>query len=217
VPPETCALYARVSTIEQSVENQLPALRKLAEARGWPVALEVEETESGARDDRPGLSRVLAAARNGVARVVVVWALDRLSRSDSILTAAGVVLDLDRMGVRVVSLQEAWLDTDPANPVRELLLVIFAWVARHERRRLLERQRAGIARAKAERRDYEGPRGTWPLGRRPKSLVMLHAAYELVTAGQGIRAAARAVGVSEATLRRFLAPKGPPRSSGARP
>ena len=52
--------------------------------------------------------------------------------------------ELDRLGVRVLSARESWLDTD--SPVRPLLVAIFGWVAEQERARLIERTKAGMAR-----------------------------------------------------------------------
>ena len=71
-----------------------------------------------------------------------MWSLDRLHRS--MLGALQTVLDLDRIGVQVVSLREPWLDT--GSPVRPLLIVIFGWVAEQERIRIGERTRAELGR-----------------------------------------------------------------------
>jgi putative DNA-invertase from lambdoid prophage Rac len=104
------------------------------------------------------------------------------------------VLELDRVGVRVLSVRESWLDTD--SPVRPLLVAIFGWVAEQERTRLIERTRAGLERAKRQ-----GVR----LGRPPVSPVLLHAAGDLATAGVSVACAARQKGVARSTLQRFIA------------
>lgn len=200
------ALYLRVSTMDQTEENQVPELDRLALRRGWE---RVQYREQGsAAKARPVLDQLMADARAGRVGAVVVWALDRLDRS--MVGAILRVVELDRLGVQVVSVQETWLDT--AGPARSLLIAIFGWVAEQERARLIERTKAGLARVKSERRDYSGPKGTWPAGRRPASPVLLHAAADLVAAGESIRSAARTKGVAEPTLRRFLAtryPRGP--------
>jgi len=88
--------------------------------------------------------------------VLLVWSLDRFGRS-----MAGNVNDalaLDAVGVKIVSVREPWLDT--GGPVRYLLLAIFSWVAEQELRRLVERMRAGIERARAL-----GTRSGKPIGR----------------------------------------------------
>jgi hypothetical protein len=78
------ALYVRVSTDGQTVENQVRELRQVAERRGW----EIVETYSDAgisgakgRDERPGLDRMLGDAKRRRFDVVMAWAIDRLGRS----------------------------------------------------------------------------------------------------------------------------------------
>ncbi|MCI0573329.1 MAG: recombinase family protein [Myxococcaceae bacterium] len=186
------ALYVRVSTQGrgQTVENQLPDLLRLAQARGLEVVL-YEEQESAAKH-RPVLERLLADARVGCIQVVLVWALDRLHRSMS--GAIHTVLELDRVGVQVISVREPWLDT--SGPVRSLLVAIFGWVAEQERLRLIERTRAGLARARAQ-----GKR----IGRPRASSIALTAAADLVKGeGVSIRKAAARWGIGATTLRDHL-------------
>ena len=187
------AIYVRVSTDRQTVENQLAELRQLAEARGFePVVY--EEVESAAKA-RPVLDRLLADVRAGRVRAILVWALDRLHRS--MLGAIQTVLELDRLGVPVVSVREPWLDT--SGPVRPLLVAIFGWVAEQERARLIERTKAGLERARRS-----GTKSGKPIGRPPSSPILLHAAAERVRAGEPARAVARDLGLSDRTVRRFM-------------
>lgn len=185
------ALYLRVSTSDgrQTTANQLPDLERLAAARGFEVAM-YEEQESAVKA-RPVLDRLLADVRSGRVQAVVVWALDRLHRS--MVGSINAVLELDRLGVPVISLKEPWLDT--SGPVRSLLVAIFGWVAEQERTRLIERTKAGLDRARAQ-----GKR----LGRPPCSPVLLTSAADQVAAGVSVRAAAKALGVPERSLRRHL-------------
>jgi DNA invertase Pin-like site-specific DNA recombinase len=117
--------------------------------------------------------------------------LDRLHRS--MVGAITTVLELDRLGVEVISLKEPWLDT--SGPVRSLLVAIFGWVAEQERVRLIERTKAGLERARAQ-----GKR----LGRPPVSQVLLSAAADLVRTGTPVAEAARLKGVKRTTLTRYL-------------
>lgn len=188
------ALYIRVSTDKQTAENQVAELRQLAAARGFEPVI-YEEVESAAKA-RPVLDRMLADARAGKVRAILVWALDRLHRS--MVGSIQTVLECDRLGVPVVSLREPWLDT--AGPVRPLLIAIFGWVAEQERARLIERTKAGLARARAQ-----GKR----LGRPPASPVLLHAARDLVVDGVPIAEAARRKGVPRSTLQRFIRGQAP--------
>ena len=110
--PRRAAVYLRVSTDRQTAENQVAEVRQLAVARGYePVVY--EEIESAAKV-RPVLDRMLADLRAGRVQAVAVWALDRLHRS--MTGAINTVLELDRLGVPVLSVREPWLDT--SGPVR---------------------------------------------------------------------------------------------------
>jgi DNA invertase Pin-like site-specific DNA recombinase len=137
------AIYARVSTSEQSVENQIPHLRRLADARGQKVAQIYAENISATKH-RPEFTAMMKAAHGGKIGTVLIWALDRLDRS--MLGAMQTVLELDRLGVRVISLNEAWLDT--SGPVRSLLVGVFGWISEQERVRVSERTKAGLDRAR---------------------------------------------------------------------
>lgn len=151
-----CATYVRVSTDREQVQNQLAEPQQLANARGYePVVY--EEVESAAKA-RPVLDRMLADLRAGRVQAVAFWALDRLHRS--MTGAINTVLELDRLGVPVLSVREGWLDT--SGPVRPLLVAIFGWVAEQERTRLIERTRAGLERARREGKVLGRPR-TSPL------------------------------------------------------
>jgi DNA invertase Pin-like site-specific DNA recombinase len=183
------ALYARVSTAEQTTSNQVDDLRRLATARGWSPVLYEEQASAAKR--RPVLDRLMDDARRGKVRAVVVWALDRLDRN--MLACLARVVELDRLGVPVVSVREPWLDT--SGPTRSLLVAVFGWVAEQERARLIERTRAGLDRARREGKHIGRPRA---------SPVMLHAAAERVRSGVPLRQAAREAGVGAATLSRFL-------------
>lgn len=187
------AAYVRVSSDKQTAENQVAEVRQLALARGFEPVI-YEEVESAAKV-RPVLDRMLADVRAGRVQAVAVWALDRVHRS--MLGAIQTVLELDRLGVPVLSVREGWLDT--SGPVRPLLVAIFGWVAEQERTRLIERTKAGLERARRE-----GKR----LGRPPASAVMLHAARDLVAAGVPVAEAARRKGLSRSSLRRFLNERG---------
>lgn len=178
------ALYLRVSTDEQTVDNQRPELDELARRRGFDVVAVFEETASGGLvKRRHALERLIRSAARHEFDAVLVWALDRLGRTMAHTVA--MVLELDRTGVEVLSAREPWLDT--AGPVRPLLVSVFAWVAEQER------ARAGLARARAQGTRLGRPRAPG-----------IGSAVQLVSEGMSVRAAAAAVGASEATVRRAL-------------
>jgi DNA invertase Pin-like site-specific DNA recombinase len=140
---------------------------------------------------------MLEDARRGVFSVLVVWALDRFGRS--MVGNLQAVLELDRIGVQVVSVREPWLDT--GGPVRSLLVAIFSWVAEQERARLGERTRAGLDRARAR-----GIR----LGRPPATFTrkQLRVVRSELANGISLRALAKRLRVPASTLHRAV--KGAP-------
>ena len=79
--PLRAAVYARVSTYDQEVENQLGELRRFVDARGWEAREYVDEGVSGAVEQRPALDELVRDAKRRRFDVLVCWRLDRLGRS----------------------------------------------------------------------------------------------------------------------------------------
>ena|SRR5882724_4618237 len=190
--PRRVALYLRVSTRDQTTENQERELRDWAERLGFNLVRLYGETASGTRDDRSGLSQLLAGAHRREFDVLLIWSLDRLSR-EGIGPMARYLGQLRAAAIRVMSYQEPWLDT--GGPVGELLSALFAWIAQQERQRIGERVRAGQARARAKGAH---------IGRRPR-LVDVEEVRRRRAAGEGWRRIARALKVPMTTLRRKAA------------
>lgn len=183
------AIYLRVSTKDQSTENQERELRSWAQRLGAEIVHVYSDTASGARSDRVALAAVLAGAHRREFDTLLIWALDRLSR-EGIGATARYLEQLRAAGVHVRSFQESWLNT--GGPVGELLIAIFAWVAKQERARIAERVRAGQARARAQ-----GVR----LGRKPRA-VDVDEVRRRREAGHGWRRIAKAMKTPTSTLRR---------------
>lgn len=193
------ALYLRVSTDKQHSENQRPEVEQLARARGFEVVKVYEEAASAVKH-RPGYTQMMKDAKRGVFDVLVIWAIDRFGRSMS--GNLNDVLDLDRIGVTIISVQESWLDT--SSPVRSLLVGIFSWAAEQERARLVERTKAGLERARRRGAKIGRPRRQFDLER----------ALELRAEGRPLRVVAAEVGVGYATLCRALGNDPKPASLG---
>ena len=155
-----CALWARVSKDEQESGNQLGELRAEAVRRGLDVTAEyvLDGASAWKGEHRELLRQALGDARTGRYDVLLVWALDRLSREGIEVTLRIMRQFADR-GVAVWSLRESWTETSDPH-VRELIAAIMAWVARMESERRSERVRAGLARRKA---------AGLPVGRQPGS------------------------------------------------
>lgn len=147
------AIYVRVSKEDgsQTTDNQLPDVQQMASGRGYVVAPEhvYSDEASGAKgaDERPALAALLQAAARGRFKAVFVWRLDRLSRDDTFRGGLQMIGELDRFGVALLSHGETWIDT--AGPFRSVLVQISLTLASEERRVLIVRTKAGIARAKA--------------------------------------------------------------------
>lgn len=141
------AIYCRVSTGGQDPDNQLRVLQKWARARGFEVVQVYSETESAWRDGHQAeLARLVRDARRGRFKVVLVWALDRLSRLGA-LSILSLIHRLAAYGVKVLSHQESW--TEAPGELAEILYAIAGWVARMESQRRSERTKAGLERVKA--------------------------------------------------------------------
>jgi DNA invertase Pin-like site-specific DNA recombinase len=170
------ALYARVSKADgsQTTKNQLIPLRNFAKALGGTVTDEYIDYASGAGiKDRIEFLRLLDDSDKHKHDLILVTALDRLSR-EGISNTLGYLERLKRSGVAVKSLSESWLDTRDEG-VAQLLLAIFAWVALQERKRLVERVKLGLLRAKKEGKVLGRPKGS--ADKRQRSVSGYHLRY----------------------------------------
>ena len=140
------ALYLRVSTAQQTTENQRLELERVAAARGWQiVATYRDDGISGAkgRDERPGLDALLKAASRRQFDLIAVWAIDRLGRSLQHLVTT--VNDLQAVGVALYIHQQ---QLDTTTPSGKLCFSMFGAFAEFERNLIRERVKVGIERAK---------------------------------------------------------------------
>ncbi len=142
---KACAVYNRVSTTGQDAKLAMDDLRRAATQRGYDVALEIVETGSGKRNDRPGLQRVLDAARKGEIVAVFVMRLDRFGRSS--LDLLRNIQTITDAGVRFACIDQA-IDIQPGgDPMGQLVLTVLAGVAQFEHAIIVDRVREGQRRA----------------------------------------------------------------------
>ena len=152
------AIYCRVSTTDQNPENQRMILGDWAKHRGYEVVKVYEEQESAWKaGHQRALAKLVEDARKGNFAVVLVWALDRLSREGA-LAILSLVHKLNGYGVRVLSYQESW--TEAPGELAELLYALTGWMARMESQRRSERTKAGLARVKAQGKRLGRPPGS---------------------------------------------------------
>lgn len=168
------ALYLRVSTTEQNVDNQLPALEAYANSRGWQIVETYRENESAWRaGHQRELARLLADIRGGKRKydVLLIWALDRLSRQ-GIGPLLQLINSFEVYGCHVVSVNENWTHPD-AGPMREMFIAMSAWAAKFESDRRSERTKAGLARAIANGKKLGRPAGKKDKGKRKRTGYLL--------------------------------------------
>lgn len=140
------AIYVRVSTRSQTVENQLLELRRVAEFRGWRIVREYkDEGISGAIGSRPALDQMIEDARRHKFDLVACWSVDRLGRS--LQNVVSTVNDLNEIGVNLYFHTQS---IDSSTSSGRLMLSIFASLGSYEREQIKERIAAGLARAKAQ-------------------------------------------------------------------
>ena len=178
--------YARVSTNDQvaGLEVQQRSLGATGCSKQFS-----EQVSSVVQRDQ--LAAALDFVREG--DTLVVTRLDRLARSTADLLGIVATLEAKQVGLRILDFGGTLVETK--SPTGRMLLTMFAAVAEFERAIMLERQRAGIAKAKSEGR-Y---RGRAPTARRQSGRVS-----ELHATGKGASAIAVEVGISRASVYRML-------------
>jgi len=186
------AIYVRVSTDKQTVENQLRELRQIAERRGWEVVTEYHDAGiSGAkgRDDRPGLDEMLKDAQRRRFDVVMAWAIDRLGRS--LIDLLGTIQTLEACGVDLYLDQQS---IDTTTPAGRLMFQITGAFAEFERSMIRQRVRAGLRRAVEAGKQ---------LGRPKIDAATEKRIQRQLQAGKGMLATAKALGVGTGTVQRI--------------
>jgi len=141
-----CAIYARVSTPDQHLENQLLDLQKMAAQRGFEVVHEYcDHGVSGSKARRPGLDAMIADGRRGAFSLILVAALDRLGRSTRSLLE--IVDELNSLQIELVSAREG---VETGSPMGRMVITVCALLGECEKAWLVERIKAGMRRARME-------------------------------------------------------------------
>lgn len=175
--------YARTSTADQNAgfeaqikELELVGCEKIFSEQVSSIAV------------RPQLKAAIDFVREGDR--LVVTKIDRLARSVADLLEIIKILERKKVGIRILN-----LGMDTETPTGKLMLTVLAGVAQFEREIMLERQREGVAKAKAEGK-YKG--------RKPISSDLQKEVIRLVKEGKTKVAVAKQLSVGEATVYRIL-------------
>lgn len=186
------ALYVRVSTGNgrQTTANQEREIQAYCRRQNWQVVEVYNDTGiSGAKADRPGLNTLLADAARHRFDVVVCWKIDRMARS--VVHLLSVLQRLQASGVGFVSTTQ---QIDTTSAYGRMVLTFLGAIAEFERELIVERVKAGQARARAEGVKIGRPRVAFDVSK----------AVELRESGLGYKQIAKALGVPRTTLFRTL-------------
>ena len=187
------AIYARVSTGEQTPDNQLRELRAVAARMGWQVVEEfVDHGISGVkgRDRRPAYDRLYRAILRRELDLLMAWSVDRLGRSLQQLVA--LLSDLQAKGVDLYLHQQGIDTTTPAGTAMFQMCGVFA---QFERAMIQERVKAGLERARAQGKRLGRPRTP------DRVEQAIRAARQQ---GKGIKKIATELGVGVSTVQRVV-------------
>jgi DNA invertase Pin-like site-specific DNA recombinase len=190
-------LYLRVSTIDQTTANQERELREIAGRMGCEIVKVYKDHGiSGAkgRDKRPQFDALCRAAARREFDMVMAWSVDRLGRS--LQDLVGFLSELHALKIDLFLRQQGLDTTTPAGKAMFQMMGVFA---EFERAMIQERVRAGLARARSERKR---------LGRPPIAPALAERIREaLVTPGRpGVRVLAERFGVNVSTVQRISRP-----------
>jgi DNA invertase Pin-like site-specific DNA recombinase len=186
------ALYVRVSTDAQTLENQTRELRQIAGRRGWDVVeIYGDAGISGAkgRNGRPGLDSVLKDATRRKFDIVMAWAIDRLGRS--LVDLLGTIGHLEACGVDLYLDQQS---IDTTTPMGKLVFQVTGAFAEFERTMIRQRVKAGLKRAVAQ-----GVK----LGRPKIDRATERKVRKQLAKGVGILKVAKSLGIGTGTVQRI--------------
>lgn len=190
----TIAIYARVSTKDkgQSVENQLPDLRRYAEAFGWNIYKEYIDHESGGTGNRKEFKTLFADAYQRKFSLVLFWSLDRFSREGALPTLM-YLNELDASGVGYKSYTEQFLDS--TGIFKDAIISMLAALAKQEKIKIGERTKAGMARARANGSQIGPP---------SKSQDIVVRIQQMKGEGNSNYAVAKALNISANTVAKYV-------------
>ena len=139
------AIYVRVSTNKQDVNNQLLQLRAHCEKNKYLIFHEYIDIISGKENSRPGYDQMFNHARRRLFNLVLFWDISRFSRSGTLYTLQKLK-ELENLGIEWESYQDQYFKS--IGPFKDAVISIMATLAKIERERISERTKAGLERAR---------------------------------------------------------------------
>ncbi len=187
-----CIIYTRVSTEDQTTENQISQLREYADRQGWEIIDVVSDIASGGKsaEERTGLKSVFQKARQRKFDVLLFWSLDRFSREGSRQTL-DYLTRLDNYKVKWHSYTEEYISS--LGVFADAIVSLMACLAKQERIRISERTKVGLARVRAKGQKLGRPQ----IADVPKVL-------SLRQEGKSLSEIAKAVGISRTRVHQLL-------------
>jgi DNA invertase Pin-like site-specific DNA recombinase len=141
------ALYVRVSTTKQEEENQIRQLHDYCKKSDWEIYDEFIDFISGKEEKRPEYDRLFKEAHQKKFDAVLFWALDRFARSGTLFTLQKLK-ELENLNIAWHSYTESYISS--IGPWKDVVISIFATIAKLEREKISERTKAGLERVKAK-------------------------------------------------------------------
>lgn len=188
---KTVGIYARVSTDRQTVDMQIHELKEYVKRRGWNLYKEfIDQGYSGSDTKRPAFQEMMNEAKKRKFDVLLVWKLDRLSRSMKDLVM--VLNELGGLGIDFVSYDN---NLDTSTPTGKLVFHVIGAVAEFEKDIIKERVRAGLENAKRKGKK---------LGRPGVDDSVIEEAKVLRGQGKSFRTIGKQLGISEGAVRQRL-------------
>ena len=135
------AIYVRVSTTKQEVENQLIQLREYCKKNNYEICNEFVDIISGKETSRPQYDLMFQDAHKRLFDIVLFWDLSRFSRAGTLFTLQKLK-ELENLGIDWESYQEPYFKS--IGQFKDVVLSIISTVAKIEREKISERTKAGL-------------------------------------------------------------------------
>jgi len=165
------AIYVRVSTAGQELDNQLLQLNEYAKKSDWEIYNFYQDVISGKEDKRPAFDNLFSDAHKKLFDVVLFWDISRFSRSGTLFTLQKLK-ELENLGIEWHSYQDKYFSS--LGEFKDVVISIMATLAKIERQKISERTKAGLQRAKSQGKT---------LGRKPLPTNVISAVKQYLEQG----------------------------------